>query len=48
MQEEMILEDGKYYPMMKAVPGTNARRNLDERGGNVWKTAVGTTASGSL
>ena len=28
--------------------GQNTRRNLDERRGNVWKTAVGASASGSL
>ena len=28
VQEEMILEDGKYYPMMKAVPGRGA--------GEIW------------
>ena len=28
VQEEMVLEDGKYYPMMKAVPGTI--------GGEIW------------
>ena len=28
--------------------GQNTRRKLDERRGNVWKTAVGTSASGSL
>lgn len=27
IQEEMILEDGKFYPMMKAVPGNDASQS---------------------
>lgn len=29
IQEDMVEEDGKFYPMMKVVPGTAARQRVD-------------------
>ena len=34
-EEKMILEDGKFYPMMKAIRDQKAQRILDPSGGNV-------------
>ena len=36
LDEDMVEEDGKYYPMMKVQPPSDAEKAAEDRSGTAW------------
>ena len=36
VEEKMVEEDGKFYPMMRVVPGVESKKNCSEKGENFY------------